>query len=112
MKHLLLAATAAASLVLPIAASEPAQIASPGEIAEAAPASDWIAIAPSDLLVMDLAPDAKGKPRRVVIQLVPAPFSQGWTGNIRKLAAAHWRSEEHTFELTTLRRISTAVFCL
>ena len=90
MKHLLLAATAAASLVLPIAASEPAQIPSPGEIAEAAPATDWIAIAPSDLLVMDLAPDAKGEPRRVVIQLVPAPFSQGWTGNIRKLAAAHW----------------------
>src|SRR3546814_2208185 len=49
MKHLLLAATAAASLILPLAASEPAQIASPGEIAEAAPASDWIAIAQSDL---------------------------------------------------------------
>ena len=30
----------------------------------------------------------KGKPRRVVIQLMPAPFSQGWVGNIRKLAAA------------------------
>ncbi len=39
---------------------------------------------------MDLASDAKGKPRRVVIQLMPAPFSQGWIGNIRKLAAAHW----------------------
>ena len=51
---------------------------------------DWIAIPVSDLLVMDLAPDAKGKPRRVVIQLMPAPFSQGWIGNIRKLAAAHW----------------------
>jgi cyclophilin family peptidyl-prolyl cis-trans isomerase len=37
---------------------------------------------------MDLAPDAKGKPRRVVIQLMPAPFSQGWVGNIRKLATA------------------------
>ncbi len=90
MKHLLLAASAAASLTLPVAASEPAPIPSPGEIAAAAPASDWIAIAPSDLLVMDLAPDAKGKPRRIVIQLMPAPFSQGWIGNIRKLAAAHW----------------------
>jgi cyclophilin family peptidyl-prolyl cis-trans isomerase len=40
--------------------------------------------------VMDLAPDAKGKPRRVVIQLMPPPFSQGWIGNIRKLAAAQW----------------------
>ncbi len=39
---------------------------------------------------MDLVADAKGKPRRVVIQLMPAPFSQGWVGNIRKLAAAHW----------------------
>ena len=89
MKHLLLAA-AAASLALPVIAQEPAPIQSPGEIAAAAPASDWIAITPSDLLVMDLAPDAKGKPRRVVIQLMPAPFSQGWIGNIRKLAAAHW----------------------
>ncbi|WP_439567595.1 peptidylprolyl isomerase [Sphingopyxis sp.] len=89
MKHLLLAA-AAASLALPVTAQEPAPIPSPGEIAAAAPASDWIAIAPSDLLVMDLAPDANGKARRVVIQLMPAPFSQGWIGNIRKLAAAHW----------------------
>ena len=62
----------------------------PSEIVAAAPKADWTAIAPSDLLVMDLAPDAKGKPRRVVIQLMPPPFSQGWIGNIRKLAAAHW----------------------
>ncbi len=63
---------------------------SPGEIVAAAPQADWTAIAPADLLVMDLAPDAKGRPRRVVIQLMPAPFSQGWIGNIRKLAAAQW----------------------
>lgn len=63
---------------------------SPPEIVNAAPKVDWVAIAPSDLLVMDLAPDAKGKPRRVVIQLMPAPFSQGWVGNIRKLAAARF----------------------
>ncbi len=49
-----------------------------------------MAIPASDLLVMDLAPDAKNRPRRVVIQLMPPPFSQGWIGNIRKLAAAHW----------------------
>ena len=90
MKYLLLTAAAAATLILPARAEEPAPIPSPGEIAAAAPASDWITIAPSDLLVMDLTPDAKGKPRRVVIQLMPAPFSQGWIGNIRKLAAAHW----------------------
>jgi peptidylprolyl isomerase len=87
MRHLLLAA---ALLALPVHAGEPASIPSPGEIAAAAPASDWIAIAPSDLLVMDLAPDAKGHPRRVVIQLMPPPFSQGWISNIHKLAAAHW----------------------
>jgi peptidylprolyl isomerase len=39
---------------------------------------------------MTLAPDAQGKPRRVVIQLLPPPFSQGWIGNMRQLAAAHW----------------------
>ena len=90
MKHLLLTAVAAASLNLPASAEEPVPIPSPGEITAAAPASDWIAIAPSDLLVMDLGPDAQDKPRRVVIQLMPAPFSQSWIGNIRKLAAAHW----------------------
>src|SRR3546814_13504415 len=81
MKHLLLAAIAAASLLLPAAASEPEPepIPSPGEIAQAAPASDWIAIAPSDLLVMDIAPAAKGSstrsgPRRGIIPLLPAPF--------------------------------------
>jgi cyclophilin family peptidyl-prolyl cis-trans isomerase len=63
---------------------------SPNDIVAAVPASDWTAIAASDLLVMQLAPDAKGRPRRVVIQLMPAPFSQGWIGNIRKLAAAKW----------------------
>ena len=57
----------------------------PSEIVAAAPKGDWVAIAPADLLVMDLA---NGK--RVVIQLMPPPFSQGWVGNIRKLAAAHW----------------------
>ena len=62
----------------------------PSEIVAAAPKDDWTRIAASDLLVMELAPDAKGKPRRVVIQLIPPPFSQGWIGNIRKLAAGHW----------------------
>ena len=62
----------------------------PSEIVAAAPKGDWTRIAESDLLVMDLAPDAKGRPRRVVIQMMPPPFSAGWIGNIRKLAAAHW----------------------
>jgi len=63
---------------------------SPPEIVAAAGKADWVAIAPADLLVMDLAADAAGHARRVVIQLLPAPFSQSWIGNIRKLAAAHW----------------------
>jgi cyclophilin family peptidyl-prolyl cis-trans isomerase len=76
----------ASALALTAAAPAP----SPNEIVAAAPAAEWVAIAASDLLVMDLAADAKGKARRVVIQLMPPPFSQGWIGNIRKLATAHW----------------------
>lgn len=62
----------------------------PSDVVDAAPASDWIRIAAADLVVMDLAPGTGGKPRRVVIQLMPPPFSQGWVGNIRRLVAAHW----------------------
>jgi cyclophilin family peptidyl-prolyl cis-trans isomerase len=40
--------------------------------------------------VMQLAPGASGKERRVVIQLMPPPFSQPWIANIRTLAKAHW----------------------
>ncbi len=72
------------------AEDKPAAPLAPSEIVAAAPKADWTAIAPSDLLVMELAPDAKGRPRRVVIQLMPPPFSQGWIGNIRKLAAARF----------------------
>ncbi|MCW1381517.1 peptidylprolyl isomerase [Novosphingobium sp. KCTC 2891] len=67
----------------------------PAEIVAAAPATDWAAIDLADLLVMDLASgpadrEVGASPRRIVIQLMPPPFSQGWIGNIRKLAAAHW----------------------
>lgn len=89
MKMHLLAAVAAFTLMVPVAAEEAKPAPSPGEIVAAAPASDWTAIAASDLLVMDLVPGPRGA-RRVVIQLMPAPFSQGWIGNIRKLAAAKW----------------------
>ncbi len=87
-KTILLAA--ALLLSAPVQAEHATPVPSPGEIAAAAPQADWTAIAASDLLVMDLTPDAKGRPRRVVIQLLPAPFSQGWIGNLRKLAAARW----------------------
>jgi cyclophilin family peptidyl-prolyl cis-trans isomerase len=73
-----------------IGAEAPPTPPSPGEYVAAAPQSDWIALSPSDLLVMDLAPDANGVAPRVIIQLLPPPFSQGWVGNIRVLAAAKW----------------------
>jgi cyclophilin family peptidyl-prolyl cis-trans isomerase len=64
--------------------------ATPAEIVADAPAVDWVEIPADDLLVMDLAPSLTGKARRVILQLAPPPFSQGWVANIRKLAAAHW----------------------
>jgi peptidylprolyl isomerase len=88
MKRLTLALAALPLLAASPAPEKPAL--APSEIVAAAPAGDWVAIAPADLLVMDLAADAQGRARRVVIQLMPAPFLQGWIGNIRKLAAAHW----------------------
>ncbi len=63
---------------------------SPNEIVDKAAAEEWIAIAPTHLLVMNLAPDAQGKERRVIIQLMPDWFNRGHLGNIRKLALAHW----------------------
>ncbi len=73
-----------------LAQEEPEAAPSPNQIVEAARQSEWVAIDPEDLLVMTLAPDAAGTAREVVIQLMPAPFSQGWVGNIRKLARAKW----------------------
>ncbi len=69
---------------------EAAPFPSPNAIVDAAPASEWIAIKQSDLMVMDLAPDRDGKKRRVIIQLMPRQVSKGWTRNIRKLAAAKY----------------------
>ena len=87
-RYLTLAASAAIFAALPLSAQEAKTYPAPGEIVAAAKAEEWVGIALSDLLIMDLSADAKGKPRRVIIQLMPAPFSQGWIGNIRKLAAA------------------------
>ncbi|MDZ4140023.1 MAG: peptidylprolyl isomerase [Erythrobacter sp.] len=91
MRTLLLAATAAFALALPASAQEePKGARAPSEIVADAPAADWVAIPAEDLLVMTLAPDVDGKPRQVVIQLMPAPFSQGWVHNIRLFARAKW----------------------
>lgn len=88
----ILAASSALALTVPLAAQAPAKPAfpAPSEIVAAAPRADWVAIPSDDLLVMTLAPDADGKPRTVVIQLMPAPFSQGWVHNIRLFARAKW----------------------
>jgi peptidylprolyl isomerase len=91
IKKPLLYACVAAFAASPLSAQDAKpEYPSPPEIVAKAKVEEWVAIAPSDLLVMDLAPDAKGKDRRVVIQLIPQPLSQGWVGNIRKLAAAKW----------------------
>jgi cyclophilin family peptidyl-prolyl cis-trans isomerase len=82
MKTLLVPFVALASVG---AAPVPKPALAPSEIVAAAPAADWVPIAPADLLVMTLA---NGK--QAIIQLMPPPFSQGWIGNIRKLAAARW----------------------
>lgn len=85
----LLLAIGLLALAHPAAAQE-AEPPTPASVVAAAPASDWRPIDPADLLVMDLAPDRDGNPRRVIIQLLPPPFSQGWVENVRTLAKAHW----------------------
>jgi peptidylprolyl isomerase len=87
MRKLFALALLAAAPALAQDAPEPP---TPTSIVATAPTADWRAIDPADLLVMTLASDRDGKPRQVVIQLMPAPFSQGWVGNIRTLAKAHW----------------------
>ena len=78
------------ALLLQAAATPTPAAKAPSEIVAAAPAADWVDIAAEDLLVMQLAPGAGGTARRVVIQLMPQPFSQPWILNIRTLAKAHW----------------------
>ncbi len=77
------------ALSSPLAAQE-AEPVTPASIVAAASPEEWVRIASEDLLVMDLAPNGQGRARQVVIQLLPAPFSQPWVDNVRVLAAAHW----------------------
>jgi peptidylprolyl isomerase len=91
MGRINLAALALVLAAAPLAAQDKAaEPVTPGSVIAASKPAEWKAIDPADLLVMDLAPDAKGRRRQVVIQLMPPPFSQGWVGNIRTLARAHW----------------------
>ncbi|MDJ0644044.1 MAG: peptidylprolyl isomerase [Erythrobacter sp.] len=91
MRNLALAA-AMMALALPASAQDEVDETQfgPTDLVNAAPQNEWVVIPPQDLLVMTLAPDAKGNERKVVIQLMPAPFSQGWVGNIKTLARAKW----------------------
>jgi peptidylprolyl isomerase len=90
----------AASAALALASTAFAQEAeapppSPGEIVSSAPTDDWIAIDPENLVVMTLPPLDDGTERRIVMQLIGAPFSQGWVENIRTLArAGYWDGSE------------------
>ena len=89
--RILFAATAALALATASFAQEAeAPAPSPGEIVDAAPQGEWMTIDPEDLVVMTLPPPADGTQRKVVMQLIAEPFSQGWVENIRTLARAQY----------------------
>ena len=93
MRKIALASLTALALAYPVFAQDeasPEPAPGPADIVNAAPQEDWVVIAPEDMLVMTLAPDSEGQERKVVMQLMPAPFSQGWVENIRTLARAKW----------------------
>ncbi len=78
-------------LAAPLRAQDkPNEPVTPASVIAGSQPGEWKAIEPAELLVMDLAPDRDGQPRHVVIQLLSPPFSQGWVGNVRTLARAHW----------------------
>lgn len=83
-------ATLALALASPALAQQAEEPVTPASVVAASQDWEWVSIPPEDLLLMDLAPDADGNSRRVVIQLIPAPFSQPWVENIRALARVHW----------------------
>ena len=74
----------AAPALAPMARAQPPKPLTPGAILARAPASDFQAVDPDDLLVIDLF-----KGGRVVIQLAPA-FAPAHVANIRALARDHW----------------------
>ena len=80
-------------VLLALASATPATTPPPGpaQIAQSADAGEWVPIPDQDILVMMLPPAIGQKnARRVLIQLMPTPISDGWVANIRRLAAAHW----------------------
>lgn len=89
MRRFFLASVSALACIAPPLAAQDKAV-TPNDIIAAAPAADWAAISAADLVVMDLAAGRSGETRRVIIQLLPAPFSPGWTDNIRRLVSARW----------------------
>ncbi len=79
-------------MLISFLAALPLAVPSPGQIAQAAPAAEWVRIADGDLLVMWIErKDAQPPTReRVVVQLMPTPVVSDWIANIRRLANAHW----------------------
>lgn len=90
MKRLALIAALPLLLAAPLAAQDEAEPVTPVSVVAASAPEEWVAVEPDDLLVMELAANADGTLRHVVIQLMPAPFSQPWVENIRTLARQHW----------------------
>ncbi|QYJ07727.1 peptidylprolyl isomerase [Qipengyuania flava] len=87
----LISLAALLALSAPAAAQEEApEYPSPNQIVAEAPLEQWVEIPPEDLVVMRLAPEADGTERKVIIQLMPAPFSQSWVQNIRTFARSGW----------------------
>ncbi|MDB5461150.1 MAG: hypothetical protein JWO72_2891 [Caulobacteraceae bacterium] len=81
--RILFSALLAAALAVPALAQAPKPL-TPGAILAAAPAADWQAVDPNDLLVLEFGPA-----RRVVIQLA-ATFAPVHVANIRALARARY----------------------
>lgn len=81
--RILLPAVLAAALAAPALAQQPPPNPAAAVLARA-PAADWQAVDPDDVLVMDFA-----KGGRVVIQLAPV-FTPAHVANIRALARAGW----------------------
>ncbi|MBD58864.1 MAG: peptidylprolyl isomerase [Citromicrobium sp.] len=90
MRILFAAAATIALATASVAQEAEAPPPSPGQIFNAAPVEDWVVIDPEDLVVMTLQPLEDGTERKVVMQLISEPFSQGWVENIRTLARSEY----------------------
>jgi len=98
MKRLSLFTALTFALAMPLAAQE-AEPVTPASIMVASAPEESVEIAPEDILIVRIADDGSDKPRDVVIQLMPPPFSQPWVENIRALARAHWWDEASVYRV-------------